>query len=135
MERFPARLDWLFRTVRAPSGREYSYREVAAGIQRVVGWATSASYVQELRTGRRKNPSIKHLVALAAFFGVPVLYFFDQDREAQVVAQLELAAALRDPLVRRLAQAAAGVSPDVLTGITAILDHINRAEGRPASDA
>jgi transcriptional regulator with XRE-family HTH domain len=135
MERLPARLDWLFRTIRAPDDREYSYREVAEGIQRVVGWTTSASYLQELRTGSRNNPSIKHLIALAAFFGVPVLYFFDEEREAQVVAQLEVASALRDPLVRQLAQSAAGVSPEALAGVTAILEHIRRLEARRASDS
>jgi transcriptional regulator with XRE-family HTH domain len=135
MGQFAARLDRLFRTVRAHDGSEYSYREVAEGIKRVVGWTTSSTYLQELRTGRRNNPSMKHLVGLAAFFGVPVLYFFDQEREAQVAANLELAAAFRDPAVRQLAQAAAGLSPEALASVLAIVQHARRLEGRPLPDA
>ena len=77
MARFQARLDHLFRTVRAPDGGEYTYRQVAAGIAGLVGYKTSSSYLQELRAGLRINPSMKHLHGLCAFFGVPIAYFFD----------------------------------------------------------
>src|SRR6266568_3701918 len=103
MARLPARLDHLFQTVRAPDGGEYTYRQVAAGIERLVGYKTSSSYLQELRAGLRISPTMRHLHGLCAFFGVPIAYFFDEDVAARVDAQLDLAASLRDPPVRELA--------------------------------
>jgi transcriptional regulator with XRE-family HTH domain len=129
MARFQARLDHLFQTVRAPDGGEYTYRQVAADIERLVGYKTSSSYLQELRAGLRINPSMKHLHGLCAFFGVPIVYFFDEDLAARVDAQLELAASLRDQSVRQLAIHAAGLSADALQAITQMVDHARRIEG------
>jgi transcriptional regulator with XRE-family HTH domain len=129
MARFQARLDHLFRTVRAPDGGEYTYRQVAAGIEGLVGYKTSSSYLQELRAGLRISPSMKHLHGLCAFFGVPIAYFFDEDLAARVDAQLELAASLRDPYVRELAVQAAGLSAEALQAITQIVRHARRIEG------
>jgi len=129
MARFQARLDHLFRTVRAPDGGEYTYRQVAAGIEGLVGYRTSSSYLQELRAGLRISPSMKHLHGLCAFFGVPIAYFFDEDMAARVDAQLGLAASLRDPYVRELAVQAAGLSAEALQAITQIVRHARRIEG------
>lgn len=129
MARFQARLDHLFQTVRAPDGGEYTYRQVAAGIEGLVGYKTSSSYLQGLRAGRRISPSMKHLHGLCAFFGVPIAYFFDEDLAARVDAQLELAASLRDPCVRELAMHAVGLSAEALQAITQIVRHARRIEG------
>jgi hypothetical protein len=129
MARLPARLDRLFQTVRAPDGGEYTYRQVAIGIERLVGWRFSSSHLQSLRMGDRTNPSMRHLHGLCAFFGVPIGYFFDEELEARVVAQLELAASLRDPAVRQLAMRAAGLSPEALHSLTLMVEHARRLEG------
>jgi len=129
MARFQARLDHLFQTVRAPDGGEYTYRHVAAEIERLVGYRASSSYLQELRAGLRINASMKHLHGLCAFFGVPIAYFFDVDLAARVDTQLDVAASLRDPLVRRLAVQATGLSTDTLQAITQIVQHTRRIEG------
>jgi transcriptional regulator with XRE-family HTH domain len=129
MARFQARVDHLFQTVRAPDGGEYTYRQVATDIERLVGYRTSSSYLQELRAGIRSNPSMKHLHGLCAFFGVPIAYFFDEDLAARLDAELELAASLRDPAIRELAIHATGLSPDALQAITQIVDHARRIEG------
>ena len=134
MARFQARLDHLFQTVRAPDGGEYTYRQVATDIERLVGYKTSSSYLQELRAGLRINPSMKHLHGLCAFFGVPIAYFFDEGLAARVDAQLELAASLREPSVRQLAIQAAGLSADALQAITQIVDHARRIEGLDGLD-
>ena len=131
MARFQSRLDHLFQTVRAPDGGEYTYRHVAAAIERLVGYRTSVSTLQELRAGVRINPSMKHLHGLCAFFSVPIAYFFDEDLAAQVDAQLELAAALREASVRQLAQQAVGLSPTTLQAITQIVEQARRIEGLP----
>jgi transcriptional regulator with XRE-family HTH domain len=127
MARFQARLDHLFQAARAPDGGEYTYRQVAAGIEQLVGYKTSSSYLQELRAGLRINPSMKHLHGLCAFFGVPIAYFFEDDQAARIEAQLELAASLRDPSTRQLAVQAAGLSPATLQALTQIVRHARRS--------
>src|SRR6266542_1982722 len=129
MARFQARLDRLFETFRAPDGGEFTYRQVASGIEQLVGYKTSPSYLQVLRTGIRINPSIKHLHGLCTFFGVPIAYFFDEDLAARVDAQLELAASLRDPAVRELATRAVGLSAEALDALTVMVDHVRHLEG------
>jgi len=129
MAHFQARLDHLFQTFRAPDGGEYTYRQVADGIEQLVGYKTSPSYLQVLRTGVKINPSIKHLHGLCAFFGVPIDYFFDDGVARQLDAQLELAASLRDPGVRELATRAFGLSAEALATLTRMVEHARRLEG------
>jgi len=129
MARFQARLDHLFQTFRAPDGGEFTYRQVATGIEQLVGYKTSPSYLQVLRTGIRVNPSIKHLHGLCAFFGVPIEYFFDEGLARQLDAQLELAAPLRDPAVRELATRAVGLSAEAVETLTRMVEHARRLEG------
>jgi transcriptional regulator with XRE-family HTH domain len=126
MAQFQAKLDHLFRTVRPPDGSEYSYRQVASGIERLVGYRTSPSYVQELRAGRRINPSMKHLHGLCSFFGVPIGYFFDEDLAARVDAELQVAVSFREPGVRDLAERAVGLSSETLRAIIRIVDEAHR---------
>lgn len=96
------KLDTLVRTVQ-PLGREYTNDEVARGCTEVGYGTFSKTYVWQLRTGQRDNPTKRHLEALAAFFGVPAVYFFDDDTAARVDSQLALATALRDAGVRNAA--------------------------------
>ncbi|HEV7974052.1 helix-turn-helix domain-containing protein [Amycolatopsis sp.] len=90
------KLDYLFQTVRRPGQREYSYEDVATAIARDQKEAISASYIWYLRTGQRDNPTIKHLNALAKFFGVPTAYFVDEPTGERVEAELALLTALQD---------------------------------------
>jgi transcriptional regulator with XRE-family HTH domain len=100
---FAARLDFLIRTVR-PAGRdEYSYEELAAEIARQVGLSISGSYIWQLRTGKKDNPTKRHIEALAGFFGVPAAYFFDDGEAERIDAELKLVAAMRDSSVRSVA--------------------------------
>src|SRR5690348_11162592 len=93
---FAARLDHLFRTVHPQNRGEYSYREVAKAIEDAHGPTISASYLQQLRTGAKDNPTKRHIEALAGFFGVPAAYFFDDGAAARIDDELLLLAALRD---------------------------------------
>ena len=129
------KLDRLFRTVHAPGGGEYTYREVAAAMARAGGPTISASYVWHLRTGLRDNPTKRHLEALADFFGVPPAYFFDDEAAARIDAELEVALALRDPVLRRLAVRAAGLSRESLVALVEMVERVRQLEGlRPAVD-
>src|SRR4051795_1411624 len=113
-ETLAAKVDHPFSTVRPRTGNEYSFEEVAEAIRAKGGPTISATYLWQLRKGLRDNPTKRHLEALSSFFGVSPSYFFDEDVAAQVDAELELLAAMRDPQVRLLATRAAGLSADTL---------------------
>lgn len=126
------KLDQLFRTMH-PRGRdEYTYREVAASIRAQGGpRRMSATYLWQLRTGLKDNPSRRHLEALATFFGVPVSYFFDDAMAARIDAELALLRALRDTPIRHIALRLADLSSEGLAAIGAIVEHVRRLEGLP----
>lgn len=96
------RLDHLFRTVRRPDGREFSHREVAEAIT-AADEPISHSYIGQLRTGDKDNPTIKHLRALARFFGVPVEYFTREDVATDVDRELRTLTALKELQVKTVA--------------------------------
>src|SRR5919197_447545 len=123
------KLDRLFRAVHPPGGGEYTYREVAAALARTGRPTISASYVWHLRTGLRDNPTKRHLEALAEFFGVPPAYFFDDEASARIGAELELALALRDPVLRRMAVRASGLSHESLVALAEMVERVRQLEG------
>jgi transcriptional regulator with XRE-family HTH domain len=122
------KIDHLF-TVVHPPGREYTHEQVATAIQELGGPTISAAYLWQLRTGKRDNPTMKHLEALSGFFGVPPSYFFDEETAGRVDDQLELLVALRDDQVRQVAVLANGLSPETLGTITTMLERARQLEG------
>jgi len=111
------KLNWLFDTVRRPTGRKHTNKEVAQCCRERTGESFSPEYVSQLRKGQRDNPTKRNLEALAAFFDVSPAYFFDDETSEQIRAQMDLATALRDSDVRALA----------LRDVTTILrDNANR---------
>jgi transcriptional regulator with XRE-family HTH domain len=128
------KLEYLFRTVREPGRREYSNEEVAAAIARDQDVSISASYIWYLRTGQRDNPTLKHLTALATFFGVPPAYFFDERIRDEVEGELALVVALRDAGVRDVALRASGLSVESLDTISEVIKRVRTLEGLPPRD-
>jgi len=124
------RIDALFRVVRRPSQDPFSNEEVAKACREATGETFSATYLWQLRTGRRDNPTKRHLEALARFFDVPVAYFFDDERGAAVARELELLGALRDAGVRSMALRAVNLSPEGVGTISDMIDVIARRESR-----
>jgi transcriptional regulator with XRE-family HTH domain len=122
------KINHLF-TVVHPPGREYTHEQVATAIEESGGPTISATYLWQLRTGKRDNPTMRHLEALSGFFGVPPSYFFDEDTAARVDDQLELLVALRDHHVRQLAILANGLSTETLETITTMLERARQLEG------
>jgi transcriptional regulator with XRE-family HTH domain len=129
------KLAHLYVTVR-PAGRSkpYTDREVAAAIT-AQGVEISASYLNLLRTGRKTNPTLRHLQALAQFFGVPVAYLCDDGTVERVDAELarltelrELQDALNTPEVRVVALKARGLSAASLERLGDIIDHVRQLE-------
>ncbi|WP_031511377.1 helix-turn-helix domain-containing protein [Streptomyces megasporus] len=126
---FVARLNHLFETVHPPHRGAYSNQEVAELLRERGGETISHVYLWKLRTGRATNPSRRQLETLAAFFGVPVGYFFDDATAARVDAELEVVQHLRDSGVQRVATRVAGLSPQSLEQVLAAIEEIRHREG------
>lgn len=128
------RIDHLFETVHPKGRKPYSHQEVADGILEAVGpdpdgsAPISPSYIWQLRTGVKENPTRRHIALLAAFFDVSPLYFFEDEYDLGV-DQMELARILRDPKVHALTRAAAGLSDISLDAVTALAQSLHAIEG------
>ena len=124
------RLDHLFRTVHPKDRGPYTHAEVAEAINKVAGGnVISATYLWQLRTGRRDNPTRRHISALAAFFGVSPMYFFDDAEAGRDDVQAELITALKDDSVREMALRAAGLSDRSLKAIRDMIESARAVEG------
>ncbi|GGM15996.1 helix-turn-helix domain-containing protein [Nakamurella endophytica] len=121
-------LNHLFATVPRPGTSQLWNNEDAAAAMREAGVNISAAYLSQLRTGKRDNPSARHLGALARLFRVPVDYFFDPAVSKQIDADLRLLVAVRDANVQGIALRAHGLSATGLSGIAGMIEHIRRME-------
>jgi transcriptional regulator with XRE-family HTH domain len=129
---FAERLDLLFRTVHPKDRSPYTPADVAEAINAEAGErVVSGTYLWLLRTGRRDNPTMKHLVAISRFFGVPPTYFFPDDAAQQGTMPAELVAALSDDSLRELTLRAAGLSDRSLKAITDMINSARAVEGLP----
>lgn len=128
------RIDALFRLVLDPDRRPYTNEVVARACRERTGVSFSTTYLWQLRTGRRDNPTKRHLEALAQFFEVPPAYFFDDTQGAEISRQLELLGALRDAEVRDVALRAVQLSPEALGTVSDLIDVIARREARAADE-
>jgi transcriptional regulator with XRE-family HTH domain len=124
------KIDHLFRTVH-PSKGEYTHQQVADAIEEAGGPTISATYLWQLRNGKRDNPTMRHLEALSSFFGVPPAYFFDDEVTERIDAELELLAALRDASVRHVALRTAGLSEESIGTIVDMIERVRKLEGLP----
>lgn len=138
---FAEKLLQLINTVHSPNREPYSYREISAGIEAAGGPGISSAYIQQLATGKRVNPKIHYVEALAKFFGVPTGYFFDDEvtgrvddqlarltREQQVLQQ----AGETGEQAKLMAMRAAELSPKGRQQVMDLLDRVYRRErGEP----
>ena len=123
-----SKIDRLFKMVHPAKG-EYTHEQVATAIREAGGPTISATYLWQLRKGYRDNPTMRHLEALAGFFGVSPLYFFDDEAAAHIDAELALLGSIRDTGVRALTLRIADLSPDSLAAITSMVDQVRALEG------
>jgi transcriptional regulator with XRE-family HTH domain len=129
------RLDRLFRMVHPKDRGPYTPAEVAEAINETAGERViSSTYVWQLRTGRRDNPTQKHLSALASFFGISPTYFFQQTDADRNVVPPELIAALRNDEVRDMASRTVGLSDRALRAIKDMIENARAIEGLAAED-
>ena len=131
-----SRLDHLFRTVHPKDRGPYTAAEVAAAINAAAGeHVIGATYIWQLKTGRRDNPTYKHLLALSRFFEVSPMYFFDEAETERGAIPAEVTAALKDDEVREIALRAAGLSEHSLKAIRAMVDSARAMERIPPEDS
>ncbi|WP_067484285.1 helix-turn-helix domain-containing protein [Actinomadura hibisca] len=129
------RLDHLFKTVHPRDRGPYSLREAATLINEQAGeQVISPAYLGALRSGDKRTPSLRRLEPIAAFFGVKLEYFTDDEVAERTNAQLELLRALRDSGVQRLALRAVGLSEGSLEALIGMVDNARRLEGLPVED-
>jgi transcriptional regulator with XRE-family HTH domain len=130
------KLNHLFESVRPRGGRPYSNEQVAAAVEQASGVTISQSYIWQLRKAKKDNPTLKHLQALADFFGVPAAYFFDDEVTARVNRQLETLSAEQarresnqaDDQVAVLAMRAGELSPERRKQVMELLDVVYALE-------
>jgi transcriptional regulator with XRE-family HTH domain len=128
------RLNQLFSGSR-PGGRSWTNDEVATQIKNAnPAVKVSGAYLSALRVGKRRQPSHELLVELARFFGVSPGYFFDSGHADRVTQQLAALDELRQAGVRGVALRAAGLPPDSLAVVTAVLDQMRKLQGLPPVD-
>lgn len=129
------KLNHLFAGMTTRGGQEYSNEQVASAIV-ATGVTISQSYIWQLRKGNKDNPTYKHLRALAAFFGVPVSYFFDDevtDRVDQQLAELRAEQARLNEIMdssdaQLMALRAGELSPQRRRQVMDLLDVVHRLE-------
>lgn len=125
------KLDRLFRQVRPAGQAEPSYMAVADAIRNQQGVQISHTYIWQLRTGKRDNPTVAHLTALATYFGVPVSYFLDDEQTRRIDGQLALLKTIRDAGVTEMALRAADVSPRGRDTISELIRKVWESERHP----
>ena len=129
------KLNRLFATVRPDGGPEYSNEQVAAAI-RETGVHISQSDIWQLRKEKKTNPTLRHLQALANFFGVPAAYFFDNEVTGRVGGQLDalvaeqtrMAEMVENGDVKLMAMRAGELSPTRRRQVMELLDVVYRLE-------
>lgn len=123
LETFAGRLDYLFRTVHPRGQRPYSYDYVAEAVTRD-GIEISANYIWMLRSGRRDNPTLRHMEGLARFFGVGPSFLTDSEEAQRLRAQLDKLNELAESGVQHVAMRGSNVDEDTLDVIHSLLDRV-----------
>jgi len=126
---FADRLNHAFAMLTKPGGGEYSNDEVATSLRRQ-GEQISVSYIWQLRTSKKDNPTLRHIEALAKFFGLPGGYFFDDAVTDRVDTQLEQLRQERERLaeiggrdeVKLMALRAGQLAPDRFRLVSELVD-------------
>lgn len=123
-------LNFLFAQVQHPAGRPYLTQEVADQVN------ISHATINQLRTGRNKNPTLPTLQEIARFFKVPLSFFECASyEECYAVLSGQQAAELPGPIAE-IAFRATGLSPESQHDILKIILWVEAAErerkaGRP----
>ncbi|MFE6055075.1 XRE family transcriptional regulator [Kitasatospora sp. NPDC056446] len=130
------RLNHLFETVHPADRGPYTNPEVAQAINEKAGHQVlSATYLWQLRKGKRTDPTHSRLMAIADFFGVSPLYFYEEETAKRTDEQLRLAGALRSASIRQMVLDMDGLSERSMAAIATMIQSARAMEGLPDSSA
>lgn len=124
------KLNKLFRLKRMADGSRPSNEAAEEYIRASGGPTISATYLWQLRKGLKDNPTKRHLEALAAFFGVPVTYFFGGEDERRIDEKLNLLEDISNAGVYNLARSASGLSPQRLQILESMVEQLVQLEAQ-----
>jgi transcriptional regulator with XRE-family HTH domain len=110
------RLRHLLDTHRRPNGKPWSIRHIVASLNAQGYPAITRNIITALLNGTVTDPKLSHLVALAAFFQVPVTYFFES-RDAVAEEEALISLAMQDTHIRRIVVETARLSAAGQTNI------------------
>lgn len=128
------RLNRLFEVVHPPDRGPFSNAEVTELMAERGLETVTSTYLWMLRTGRRDNPTKRHLEALASFFGVPAAYWFDDEVAEKTAQELELLQLLRDSKIKNVLLRLSDVSADGKEAVLGLVDGVRKMEGLPPSN-
>lgn len=114
------RLDWLFKNILHPDGREYKYTEVQDATEKI-GRKVTSSYIGKLRRGEQTNPAWDVVSILAQFFGVPITFFFQEKIDEAELERFKIAATIQDENVQEIALYAGRLSTERKQAILEVL--------------
>ncbi|MCC9309287.1 XRE family transcriptional regulator [Kitasatospora sp. RB6PN24] len=123
------KIDYLFTHTTPPGEKVPSNEEVATAINIRAGErAISTPYLWQLRTGRRDNPTKRHLELIAQHFGVSPAFFFDQTVAEEVIQQLRFLHSMASGDVRGVAMRAAGLSAEHLAELNKVIAELTELQ-------
>jgi transcriptional regulator with XRE-family HTH domain len=82
------KLNRLFEVLHPPGARPLNNRELASRVKEH-GGSISPTYISQLRSGSRDNPTLENLIGIASAFGVPAGYFTDPEVAERVDGELD----------------------------------------------
>jgi transcriptional regulator with XRE-family HTH domain len=124
---FADRLNLLFDTVFPPGRGPHTSAEVVAALGGE-GIGMSAPYLSQLRSGKRTNPSMATMAALARFFRIKPVYFTNDDYYDKLTHELHALAHLRDEAVRRIAARTLALSQAARDDVLAHAEELHRRQ-------
>jgi len=114
-------INFLFDNIRHPDGRPYTSQEVSEQVR------ISHATINQLRTGRNKNPTLPTLQEICGFFDVPLSFFeassFDDCLKILGGQRIEIS-----PTVAHIALRASNLSAKSQEDVLTILDWVEAAE-------
>lgn len=135
MATFGDRLNQLFATV-YPRGRgPHTLQEVADAINSEGVAKISPSYLSQLRSGQKDNPSSRTIEALARFFKVRPDFFFDTEYARHMDQDLETLAKLRDAGVQKIAARSFDLSAENRVALETMVEALRTSQGLPAEQS
>ncbi|RJQ77994.1 XRE family transcriptional regulator [Pseudonocardiaceae bacterium YIM PH 21723] len=125
----------LIRGMQGATGRP-GVHVIARQITDSTGVPISGAYLNQLATGKRDNPSLRQMEALAAYFGVDISFFAGRNpvEPAPVSSDNGLESALNDPGIQMIALRTEGLSDQSKQAILSMIEQARKIEQLDGDD-